>query len=318
MDTIEPLAGADLGDLAISFNPQTGVADIAPRDEGRKARVRARLREFGFVGGEKIDSKIDIEPRLKFSALQLCNRLLEELAIQIKTDRHDVAALGGAQNAARSADFQIAHGDAKAGTEGAVLFDRVDSFARGTDRHHLARQQEISVGFVFGATNPTAKLVKIGQTEPVGAVDDDRVRVWNIEAALDDGGANGYVDFSGDETCHHFLKLIRIHLAMADLDPRLRHKIDNLLADPLDRLDAVVQKINLALTFDLAINRVSNDSFVVTADDCFHRQAVQRRRFDRRHVLHADEREIKRTRDWRGRKREHVHEFEQLLEFFFV
>ena len=161
-------------------------------------------------------------------------------------------------------------------------------------------------------------MVKIGQPKAIGAIDHDRVRIWNIETALNDRRANEHVDFSGDETRHHFLKLVRIHLAVADLDSRLRDKIDNLFADALDRLDAVVQKINLTLPFELAIDRVPDNSFVVTADDCFHRQPVERRRLDGGHIFRADKGKVERPRNWRRRKRENINEFEELLEFFFV
>src|SRR5207244_5169799 len=166
------------------------------------------------------------------------------------------------------------------------------------------RQEQIGVGFVFGATDTPAKLIKIGQTEAVGAIYDDGVRVWDVETAFDDGGANEHVDFSSDETRHHFLELVRVHLAVADLHACLRDKIDNLFAHALDCLDAVVQKINLTLTFELAIDRVPNNPLVVAADDCFHRQTIERRRLDGGHVFHADEGEIKRARNRRGRKRE--------------
>src|SRR5205807_9841496 len=150
------------GDLAISSNPEPGVVDVTRGNKSRNALLWAELRKFGFVGRHKINSKIDIEPRLKFSAFQLRDRLFEELAIQIETDGHDVAALGSAENAAGAADFEIAHGDAKTGAERAVLLDRVDSFARGANGHPLARQKEISVSFVLGPTDPPAQLIKNG------------------------------------------------------------------------------------------------------------------------------------------------------------
>src|SRR5207302_9430670 len=105
-----------------------------------------------------------------------------------------------------------------------------------------------------------------------------------------------------------------MHLAVADLDARFQNKIDNLIAHPLDRLDAVVQKISLALALELALDRVANKSLVVTGDDCFDRQTVERRRFNGRHVFRADEREVKRARNRRRRKREHIDELEELLE----
>ncbi len=99
---------------------------------------------------------------------------------------------------------------------------------------------------------------------------------------------------------------------------RIRAKIGNSISHALDCLDAVVQKENLTLPLQLAIDRVANDSLIVTADDRFDRQTIERRRLNRGHVFHADEREIKRARDWRRRKRQDIDQFEQLFEFFFV
>ena len=105
---------------------------------------------------------------------------------------------------------------------------------------------------------------------------------------------------------------------MAKFDPRLRAKLGDAVAHFLDRLHAIVQEIDLALALEFAIDRVADDPFVVAADDRLDREPIERRRLDRRHVFHADEREIKRARDRRGGKREHVHELEELLEFLFV
>ena len=97
-----------------------------------------------------------------------------------------------------------------------------------------------------------------------------------------------------------------------------RTKFRDAIAHALDRLHAVVQEIDLALPFQLAIDRVANDALVVAANNRFDRQPIERRRLDRRHVFHADERKIKRARNRRRRKREHIDEFEKLLELFFM
>src|SRR6266446_2199796 len=229
-----------------------------------------------------------------------------------------MAALGGAENAAGAANLEIAHGNAKTGAKRAVLLDRVNPFASGADRHHFARQKQIGVSLVFGATDAAAKLIEIRQAETVSPVDDDRVRVRNIETAFDDGSANEHVDFSRNKTRHHFLELVRSHLPVSNFDACLRDKIDNFFPDSVDCLNPVVQKINLALPFELSIDCVANDALVVTADNRFHRQTVERRRFDGGHVFHADEGKIKRARNRGGRKRQHVDQLEEFLEFFFV
>src|SRR2546428_13753629 len=111
-----------------------------------------------------------------------------------------MAALGGAENAAGPANLEIPHGNAKTGAKRAVLLDRVNPFARGADRHHFARQKQIGVSLVFGATDAAAKLVEIRQAEKVGLVDDDRVRVRNVEPVCDDGRATRHVDISWNNT----------------------------------------------------------------------------------------------------------------------
>ena len=244
--------------------------------------------------------------------------MLEQLAIQIETDRHDVAALCGTENAARTPNLQVAHGDAKTCAQRAVLLDRADPFARGANCHHLTRKKEICIRFVLGPSDASAQLIEIGETKSVCTIDDDGIGVRNIEPALDDRRANEYVDVPADESRHDGLEFVRIHLAMPDLNPCLRTKIDNTIPRAADRLDAVMQEENLTLPLEFAIDRVANEPLIVPGHDRFHRQAIQWRGLNRGHVFYADERKVKRARDWRGGQRQDVDEFEELFEFFFV
>src|SRR3954470_18080861 len=72
-----------------------------------------RRDELCFVCHHKIQAHVDVQPQPWFLSLQLRHCLLEQLTIQIETDRHDVAALRGAENAARATNLKIPHGDAK-------------------------------------------------------------------------------------------------------------------------------------------------------------------------------------------------------------
>ena len=94
----------------------------------------------------------------------------------------------GAEQIARAANFEVAHGDFEAAAERGVLFDGADAFAGVGEQAGVARQQQISVGLVFVAAHAAAQLIKIAQAETIGAIDDDRVRVGDIEAAFDDRG----------------------------------------------------------------------------------------------------------------------------------
>src|SRR5213594_4220143 len=120
----------DLRDIAISPYPQCCLANVTGRDKCGHKRLGAEPNEFPFIGGGKIEPEIDIEPEPEFFTFALRDRLFEQLAVQIETDCHDVAALGGPENAARAANFQVAHRDAKTRTQRAVLLDSADSFAR--------------------------------------------------------------------------------------------------------------------------------------------------------------------------------------------
>ena len=86
------------------------------------------------------------------------------------------------------------------------------------DKLHVARQKDVGVGLVLVAADAAAELVEIAQAEPVGAVDDDGVGVGNIEAALDDRGADEHVDLAFDEPVHDVFEFVFAHLAVADID----------------------------------------------------------------------------------------------------
>ena len=77
------------------------------------SRYICRSAKFRFVRDNKINPHVHIEPKSWLLSFQLRHSLLEQLTIQIETNRHDVAALRGAENTARAANFEISHGDAK-------------------------------------------------------------------------------------------------------------------------------------------------------------------------------------------------------------
>src|SRR5947209_592431 len=130
------------------------------------------------------------------------------------------------------------------------------------------------------SAHPAAELVEISQAESVSPVNDDRVGVGNIEAALNDGCAYQNIDITGNESRHHSFELVRVHLSMADVYPGVRQEIRDSVPDALDGLHAVVQKEHLTLPFHLAMDRLADNPLIITADDCLHRQSVQRRCFD--------------------------------------
>ena len=74
------------------------------------------------------------------------------------------------------------------------------------------------------AAHAAAELVQVGQPVAVGLVDEDRVGVGDVQAALDDRGAQQHVELAPHEVQHHPLQLVLRHLGVADDDgePRAR------------------------------------------------------------------------------------------------
>ena len=200
-----------------------------------------------------------------------------------------MSALRRAEDIARAPNLQVAHRDFEPRAERRVLLDRVDPLPRFARAHHVARQHEIRVGLVLRAPDAPAELIQIGQSKAIRAVDDDGVRVRNIEAALDDRRRDEHVRFARDESLHDRLQFVLVHLPVPDFDTRAGHQFADASRDFFDRVDAVVQKINLPLPRQFALDRIADDPLVVGTDQRLDRDAVRRRRLDCGHVLRADE-----------------------------
>src|SRR5438093_13348966 len=69
-----------------------------------------------------------------------------------------------------------------------------------------------------------SELVQLRQAIAVGPVDDDRVRVGDDEAVLDDRRRQEHVELPGDEVERRALQRVLPHLAVADDASRFRHE----------------------------------------------------------------------------------------------
>ena len=140
-------------------------------------------------------------------------------------------------------------------------------------------------------------MVKIAEAKPISTIDNNRVRVGNIEAALNDGRGQKKVSLAIDEFRHHVFKFVSVHLSMTDHNPRPGNKVAQFCSDSIDVHHAIVQIKHLALPGKLAVDRIANQPLVVLRDDRLDRQTILRRRFDGAHVARAGEGEIKRPWD---------------------
>ena len=148
-----------------------------------------------------------------------------------------------------------------------------------------------------GSADPTAQLVELCQAERIGAHDDDRVCVRDVEPGFDDGRTDEDVEPTVVEVEHHPLEHPLRHLAVADRDARPGDQASHALGGSLDRLDPVVDVEDLPAAVELAADRVADQPVVVLGDPGLDRQARLRRGLDDREVTDADQREVKGARD---------------------
>ena len=163
-----------------------------------------------------------------------------------------------------------------------------------------------------GAADATADLVELGEPEHVGALDDERVGLGDVEARLDDRRRDEDVGVAAQEREHPLLQLPLGQLSVRDEEAQLGAEGGELRRDVLDRLDAVVQVERLPAAVCLARERELDDLVVVLADVRADRAAPLRRRLDHRDVAQARQRHVQRARDRRRREREDV-DFEPQL-----
>ena len=228
------------------------------------------------------------------------------------------AALLAAEQVAGAADLEVERGDAEAAAEIAELLDRRSRLRATGDSDFFRRNQQIGIRRPIAAADAAAQLIELRQAVAIGAIDDDRVGVGDVEAVLDDRRREQDVGLVRHEIEHRALERVLAHLAVADDDARVGHEPLQQVAHRVDRLDAVVDEEHLAAARHLVANRAHDHGRVELHDVGLDRQAVLRRRLDDRHVADADQRHVQRARNRRRRHRQHVDLLAHLLDALLV
>ena len=135
----------------------------------------------------------------------------------------------GAEHVARAADLEVAHGDLEPGTELRELHDGLEAFG-GVLRHHPLRLVgKIGMREAVAPPHPAAQLIELGDAEPVGIDDDERVGVGQVDAVFDDGGGDENVVFAAVEPKDVGFQRGFVHAPVRDADARFG---DDLLHAP--------------------------------------------------------------------------------------
>src|ERR1043166_2813704 len=112
------------------------------------------------------------------------DRLLQKLAVQLVSDRGNVAGLLRSEDVPRPANLEIAHGDPKTGAQFAELLNGLETPRCCARDRSIRAEQQVAIGVVLVATDPAAELMQIGQPEIVGSIDENRIGIGNIQPRL--------------------------------------------------------------------------------------------------------------------------------------
>ena len=137
-----------------------------------------------------------------------------------------------AQQVPRAADLQVLQGHVHARADFGVLGHGGQPLVGRLGQRGLARVQEVGVGPLAAAADPAPQLVQLGQAVHVGAVDDEGVRVGNVQAVFHDRGGDQDVELPLPEVDHDLFQLVLVHLAVGHRDPRLGNQLGDLRGGP--------------------------------------------------------------------------------------
>ena len=247
-------------------------------------------------------------------ALQRDHRLFQHGLIELEADLADMARLLLAEQIAGAADVEVVARQHEAGAERIERLQHLQPLLGGWRQPRVGGHGDIGIGADLGAADAPAQLIELGEPEHVGAMHDQRVGGRNVEAGLDDRGRQQHVVLPVVEGVHHRIELARGHLAVGAGDLQLGHVLLQEGRGVVEIGDARHDIEGLAAAIALAQQRLAQDDGIERRHIGAHRQAIDRRRGDQRHLAHAGERQLQRARDRRRGQRQHMHVLAQLLQ----
>ena len=120
------------------------------------------------------------------------------------------AGLSESEEGARTADFQIFLGE----EEAVIAFDESVEAVVGA----VFPRKEKAVGLMFAASDAPAELVELGESEPVGILDDHDGGVGHVDAHFDDGCRDEHVRPAIFEIAHDLFFFGGFHFPVEEPD----------------------------------------------------------------------------------------------------
>ena len=167
--------------------------------------------------------------------------------------------------------------------------------------------EQVGIASLSSSTHATPELVQLGEAVALGAIDNQRVGVGDIEPGFDDGRRHQNVEASLPKIHHDPLQVSLPHLPVGDRHAGLRNQLLNPRSHTVDAGDPVVHKKDLAFAQKLPSNCGDHLGFVVRPDKRQNRMARLGGCGERGHFPNAGDRHLE-SPGYRGcRHSQHIH-----------
>ena len=160
--------------------------------------------------------------------------------------------------------------------------------------------------------------MELAEAEEVGSPDHQRVDRGHVDPRLDDGRADEDVGLAIGEVHHDGLERALVHLAVGDGHRGLWHELTDASSGIVDVRHPVVDEEGLALSEQLAADRLADRPVLVLSDVGEDGTSIDRRGAHHGEVADPGERHLERARDRARRQGEHVDALRQPLDRLFV
>ena len=105
---------------------------------------------------------------------------------------------------------------------------------------------------------------------------------------------------------------------MGKSDIRLRHQLGNLIRNFINRIDAVINVINLTASGQLSVDCLPHHLLVVLHHIRLDRHTVHRRLFENAHIADPDQAHVQRAGNRGCRQRQNIYIFLELLDLLLM
>ena len=298
LEVVEGVEGARVGDALVQDQPHVDIRQVVVRNQRLYVQVH-----FGTAAqrGERLVHVGDAPGAYRLHGA------LEHFHVEGKADRFDLPGLILAEQFAGAADLEVVGGQREPDAEFARRLDGVEALARVAGQRALVGRHQVRVSLVVGAPHTAAQLVQLGEAELVGAVDEDRVGVRDVDAVLDDRGAHEQVAAAVVEVGHRSLERALVHLSVPHADARLGDQRPQFVGGAVDAGDLVVDEEHLAAAREFPGDGFAHDVVALRDDEGLDRQPLGGGCGDDGEFAQAAEREIQGARNGGGGERKHVH-----------